>query len=158
MKFWMPQSMTDWYCRKKRQICPVMNCAPGAGHFKFDLSWASRVRLDWPPHLKINLKLSSNYGRSLMFSSKIAQFLLNSCTIFFMDSMAIRWKCVSFQNLYIFSPSKGTSFDSAFEHMHKLLSFFIKFRSFLVLLIFPLLVVARCSGIAICSPFPKEVI
>ena len=43
---------------------------------EFDLSWASGVRSDCHPHLKVNLMISSNYGRSFMLSSISAQFHL----------------------------------------------------------------------------------
>ena len=46
------------------------------GHFEFDLSWALVDRSYCPPHLKINLVVSSNYSISFVLSSKIAQFHL----------------------------------------------------------------------------------
>ena len=45
-------------------------------YLESDFSWASGVRFDCPPHLKINLVVSSNYVGSFMLSSKNAQFHL----------------------------------------------------------------------------------
>ena len=45
-------------------------------YFEFDLSRASGVKSDFPPHLKINFMVSPNYGRSFMLFSKSAQFLV----------------------------------------------------------------------------------
>ena len=53
----------------------------GGGRFEFNLSWASGVSSDCPPHLKMNLNKSSNYNRSSVISSKVLIFCLNCFTI-----------------------------------------------------------------------------
>ena len=35
----------------------------------------SKVKSDWPPHLKIIIMVYTNYGKNFMFSPKSAQFL-----------------------------------------------------------------------------------
>ena len=39
-------------------------------------SQPSEVKSDFPPHLKINIMVYTNYGKNFMFFAKSAQFLL----------------------------------------------------------------------------------